>query len=227
MFPKRRHACPGERRQIGGGEVLRIYLLTLRLDRRVDIEQSGDIQHRDRERLADKIARVVHGDMVCRSAMAVHDKDPLEAVLSDLPADVRDQGPEGRLTKFVRPGMYGDVADLIRARRAVVNHRHHDEVPIRQCDAETIRDASRFVVDAERVGSDRQMGAVLLEHSHGQDKQRPITIQGIDLRPRQFFYREDLAADRLSVRAVGRSSWHASTCAVATGRRRCPCPVPR
>ena len=47
------------------------------------------------------------------------------------------------------------------------------------------------------------MGAVLLEHSHGQDKQRPVTIQGIDIRPRQFFYREDLAADRLSVRALG------------------------
>jgi hypothetical protein len=183
------------------------------LDRRVGIEQSGDISIVTVNVSLTKSDASFTATWCVGAAMTVHDEDPLEAVLSDLSADVRDQRPEGGLTKPVGTRMHCDVADLIRSRRAVVNHRHQDQVPIRQCDGETIRDVCRFIVDAERVGSDRQMRPVLFEHAHGQDKQSPVTIQGIDVRPRQLVDRED-CCDCL-LRAFVRS--HPS--AIANGRQ--------
>ena len=47
--------------------------------------------------------------------------------------------------------------------------------------------AVRFVHDAERVGTNGQMRAVFLDHAHRQDEQRPLTIEGINLRPGELF----------------------------------------
>jgi hypothetical protein len=44
-----------------------------------------------------------------------------------------------------------------------------------------------LVRDAKRVGTNRQMGAVFLDHSYRQDEQRPLTIEGVNLWPGELF----------------------------------------
>ena len=44
-----------------------------------------------------------------------------------------------------------------------------------------------LVGDAERVGANGQMRAVFLDHSHRQDEQCPLTIEGINLWPGELF----------------------------------------
>ena len=61
---------------------------------------------------------------------------------------------------------------------------------------------ARFVLDADRVGGDRQMRAMLLEHPDSQKKQRFFAIEGVDLTPVQLGDREHTVAGLLN-RAAG------------------------
>ena len=83
-------SLPNEDRS-AGEKCLAAICFALRLYCGIGIEQPRHIQHRGVEDLADEIARLVDGDMVRRGSMTIHDEDPLEAILRDLPADIRDQ----------------------------------------------------------------------------------------------------------------------------------------
>ena len=49
------------------------------------------MQHAGVEALADEVAGLVDGDAVRRRGMTGHDEDPLETVLRDLSADIRNE----------------------------------------------------------------------------------------------------------------------------------------
>ena len=97
------------------------------------------------------------------------------------------------------------VAQLVRSALAVVDWRHHDDVPIWQSPAHTPRRAVRLVRDADRVGTNGQMRAVLLDHSHRQDEQCPLTIEGINLRPGELFELVDFRTRGAELLALRRS----------------------
>ncbi len=67
----------------------------------------------------------------------------------------------------------------------------HDHVPVWQRPADPRRGRNGFVCDPDGVGTDRQMRAMLLDHSHRQDEQGPLTIECLDLRKGELLKLED------------------------------------
>ena len=57
----------------------------------------------------------------------------------------------------------------------------------RQRSAHARRGFVRFVCDADGVGTNGQMRAVLLDHANREDEQRPLTIERINPGPGELF----------------------------------------
>lgn len=53
--------------------------------------------------------------------------------------------------------------------------------------AHTLRRTVCLVRHGYRVGANRQMRPVFFDHAHRQDEEGSLTIEGIDLRPRELF----------------------------------------
>jgi hypothetical protein len=82
------HAKGGE---LCGRKVLGVDPRSARLNCRIGPKQTREVQHRHAKRFTDEVARLVDGDIVRGCAVAVHDKNPFEAVLCDLSANIRHQ----------------------------------------------------------------------------------------------------------------------------------------
>jgi hypothetical protein len=80
-----------ERGELRGRKVLGVDPLSTCLDGGIGAKQTGQVQHRDAKRFADEVARLVDGDVVRGCTVAVHDKNPLEAVLRKLSAKIGDK----------------------------------------------------------------------------------------------------------------------------------------
>ena len=128
-----------------------------RLDCGVGREQACDVQHLHAKCGADEVARLVDGNVVCGRAVAGEDKNPLEAVLRDLRANIGDQRSSGRLSNRICAGMDRKVTEIVGAAVSVVDGRHHHDSPISQCLAHTSRGSVGLVRHAHRIGADRQV----------------------------------------------------------------------
>jgi hypothetical protein len=85
------------------------------LNCRSGTEQSGQMQHRDAEALADEVARLVDRDVVSGRAVTIHHEDPFETVLRDLRPDVRDQRTQRGLADAICAGVDQVVGDFVGA----------------------------------------------------------------------------------------------------------------
>src|SRR4249920_1987384 len=117
----------------------------------IGTEEAAYVQHAGIEALADEVAGVVNGDAVRRRAMTSHDEDPLETVLRDLCADIRNQRSEGGVTDAIGAWVDEVAADFVRSGLTVMDGRHHHHLPLRQRRADPLRHAGRLVLDAERI----------------------------------------------------------------------------
>ena len=79
----------------------------------VGAEEAAHVQHAGVEALADEIAGVVDGDAVRRRGVTSHDEDPLETVLRDLCADIRNQRSERGVTDAIRAWVDRVAADFV------------------------------------------------------------------------------------------------------------------
>ena len=135
---------------------------------------------------------------MCWSTVAVQDKNPSKAVLRDLCPKIGDKRSQCRLSNRISARMDRHLPQVVRTALTVVDRRHHDDVPIGQGLADAPRGGIGLVRDADRVGTDGQVRAVLLDHSHWQDEHRPLTIERINLRPGKLFELVDLRTERSS-----------------------------
>ena len=150
---------------------------------RICSEQRGDVEHRHAEPLADEVACVDGREAVRGRAVTVEDEDPFETVLRELRADVREQRAERRLPQRVGSRVNRPVAEHVGAAVTVGDRWHHHDVPSGACAAHLLRDGVGLVNHGERVGSDRQVRAVLLDHSYRQNDQSSSSVECVDLRP--------------------------------------------
>jgi hypothetical protein len=89
----------------------------------IGTEEAAHVQHGDVEALADEVAGVVHGDAVRRRSVTSQDEDPLETVLRNLCADIRNQRAESRVTDAIRAWVDEVSADDVRSGLTVVDGR--------------------------------------------------------------------------------------------------------
>jgi hypothetical protein len=82
--------------------------------------------------------------------------------------------------------MNRESADLIGPALPIVKRGHHDDNPFRKRAAQGSGSMRRLEVDAERIGADGQLRAVLLKHADGQYEHRSVTVEGIYLRRSQI-----------------------------------------
>jgi hypothetical protein len=189
----------GRRREVPGLEAL-----ATRLVRRVGPEQRAQMQHGHAERVADEVAGLVDGDVLRRRAVPVQHEDPGESIARELAAEIGHHGTDGRLAQAVGAGMDRPATQLVGAAVPEVQRRHQDDVPGRQRPAEARGRLPGFVRDANRVGANRQVRPVLLEHADRKEDDRTPPVQGIDLGPGELVETVNPGRPRLR---VGSRAW--------------------
>jgi hypothetical protein len=101
-----------EGRDLCGRKMPSFDFVTARLNRGISFKQASQVKHRHSKSFADEVARLVNGDAVGWSAVAVQHENPFEAVLRKLSANIRNKGSQRGPPNTVCTGMDQHVVQI-------------------------------------------------------------------------------------------------------------------
>ena len=157
--------------------------------------QSGQIHHVTAVRVAKVLARLVQGPVVVRASMTVNHEDPSEPLLAKLSRKIHEYRPQRGGADRVRPGKDILPTDPVRPIRSQRDDRKYDRRPpgpLRDCGREILGQAFVQVT----VGERRQIGAVLLQDSAGEEDHGSLPVEHANLIDIQLGESVDLGLSR-------------------------------